>query len=74
MASMYQISIKEWREKSAKTLRENKQAYNALKDKTTIYAREIKALQDLHRKVDEIYKSAPSNIQLNTSNKGKVSD
>ena len=62
MASMYQISIKEWRKKSVKALRENEQAYNSLKDKTTIYAREIKALQDLHRKVDEIYKRAPSNI------------
>ena len=62
MSGLYEISLKDWRRASSKTLRENERAYESLKDKTTLYAKEIKALQDLHRKVNEIYKNAPKDI------------
>jgi len=60
--SIYKISLRAARAKSKKTLRENERAYSSLKNKDSDYAKTIKALQDLHRQVSEIYDSADDDI------------
>ena len=59
---MYKLSLKDWRANAKKRLRENERAYNSLDCKKSDYAKTIKALQDLHRKVSEIYDNAPDDI------------
>ena len=62
ITDIYKQSLRDHRSVSAKRLRENERCYDSLRIKTTEYAKTIKALQDLHRKVYEIYKNAPSEL------------
>ena len=59
---MYKLSLKDHRASSKKRLAENERAYDSLKDKTSKYARTIKALQDLHKQAYEVYKNADNEI------------
>jgi hypothetical protein len=59
---IYSVSLKNCRSKSKKVLRENERAYNSLVNKDSEYAKIIKAMQDLHRKVADIYDNAKDDI------------
>lgn len=63
MTDVYNISLKDHRSKAKKRLRENERCYDSLKNKDSLYARQIFALQELHRKVSNIYDTAPSVIE-----------
>lgn len=60
---IYLISLKDIRRQSKKRLRENEKCYDSLKNKDSEYARIVKALQDLHREVYEIYRNAPDGLE-----------
>lgn len=62
MVDLYSISIKENRKATKKRLNEINLSYEVLKDKSTLYARQIKALADLYRDVYLVYKNAPDQI------------
>jgi hypothetical protein len=66
---IYSVSLKNIRAASKKRLRENEQCYNSLNNKDSEYARIVKALQDLHRQVYEIYKNAPNELPVNSKEK-----
>ena len=59
---LYKISLPDHRRDSSKRLKENERAYASLTNKESPYAKQMKALQDLHRQVYEIYKNAPSEL------------
>jgi hypothetical protein len=63
MMDLYKISLQDNRRSSLKLLRENERAYALLTNKESSYAKQIKALGDLHKQVYEIYKNAPSKIE-----------
>ena len=60
--STYKIGLRAARSKIKETLRESELGYSIFKNKDSDYARSIKALQDLHRQVSEIYDSADDDI------------
>ena len=62
ITDVYKISLSDHRRESAKILKENERAYSSLANKDSSYAKHIKALQDLHRQVYEIYKNAPNEL------------
>lgn len=60
--NLYKISLPSHRRESSKRLNENERAYSSLENKNSSYAKQMKALQDLHRAVYEIYKNAPNEL------------
>lgn len=62
MSDIYKISIKGYRTKAKTRLRVNLRCYDSLVYKDSEYARSIKALGDLHRKVLDIYDDAPDEL------------
>ena len=56
---IYRMSIKDHRARIKKLLRENERCYDSLKNKDSFYAKQVFALQKLHRQVSEIYDNAP---------------
>ena len=63
MSDLYSISIKDHRRKSKRLLRENERCYESLTNKESEYARQVMALQKLHRARCEIYDNAPDVLQ-----------
>ena len=63
MINLYQLSLHDHRRAAAKKLIKNERIYNLLTDKNSSYAKQMKALQDLHKQVYEIYRNAPDEIQ-----------
>ena len=57
--NLYAISLPNHRRKAKSLLMQNKSAYNSLSNKDSNYAKQMKALQDLHRQAYEIYENAP---------------
>ena len=59
---MYRETIKSNRATTEKKLAENEQCYNSLKNKDSEFARQVLALQKLHRRAFEIYRDAPDDL------------
>ena len=57
-SSFYQKYLREGRVASKMNLHDMEGAYSALRDKTTDYAKQIKAMINVHKKVVEIYEKA----------------
>jgi hypothetical protein len=62
MQDLYKISLKDHRTRSKKLLRENERCYDSLKIKDGAYAKQVFALQQLHRQVSEVYDNAPNDF------------
>jgi len=62
MSDLYRISLPGYRRSSLDRLKENRKAYNSLTNKDGLYAKQMKALHDLHIQVYEIYKNAPDQL------------
>jgi len=60
---LYRMSIKDHRTRIKNLLRENERCYASLNNKDSYYARQVFALQKLHREVYEIYKNAPDDFE-----------
>lgn len=63
MINVYKVSLKDHRSSAKKRLKDNEGAYDSLKNKNSHYARQILALQNLYRRVCEIYDNAPNEIK-----------
>jgi hypothetical protein len=60
---VYLASVMDYRLKAQNRLRAARSAYLNLSDRTSGYAREIKALVELHEKVAAIWFQAPDEVQ-----------
>jgi len=62
-SSLYQL----WRAEKIKLagfdVRSNQHVLHALNNKTSVYARSLEAMQDLHRKVLAIYEASPEQLE-----------
>ena len=64
LKDIYKISLRDYRAKAKKALRENEKAYDCLVNKNSDYANIILAMQRLHRDAAEIYDNAPDEIMF----------
>ena len=62
MAECYTATIKDWRRKSARTLRDMKKSYDSLQNKESEYAKDILSCIEICKRVDEIYANASLEI------------
>jgi hypothetical protein len=62
MAECYTATIKNCKRESKRKLLDMQRAYDSLTNKNTEYARDIKAIIDIYKSVDEIYANTPIEI------------
>lgn len=60
---LYKISLKELKQKARKSVRENESCLRSLKNKNSLYYRQVEALGKLHKQALEIYENAPKDIE-----------
>jgi hypothetical protein len=60
---IYGVSLKSIRQESSQKVKDIERNYNALVNKDSQYGREVKALLDLYRMVDQIWRTAPSEVK-----------
>ena len=58
MGQVYTVSVQAARKRTAAIAKACTEAYLALKNKETVYARDLKALAQLHQRVAKVWESA----------------
>ena len=62
MSKVYTVSVKDYRREAHKRVALCHRSYDRLGDKTTTYARSIKALLDVHERVAALWDSVPNEL------------
>jgi len=69
MSKVYEVSVKDYRREAHKRVALCHRSYDRLGDKTTTYARSIKALMDVHERVAAMWDGVPNTLPNNASSK-----
>ena len=60
--NIYSTTLKQHREESKKRFNESSKSFESLKNKDSDYAIAVKAINDLHKQVCDVYNGAPDEI------------
>ena len=59
----YSATLKMRKQESSRTVNQIESGYNLLQNKDSQYAREVKALLDLYKLVDQVWRTAPNEVK-----------